>query len=96
MKRPYFIIIFIATHIFFIIFQIDKHSKIIKLSYQKQKGEQKKEQLTQKIQDLTQQLYELQKRSSIKKFARDELDMKKIKLSQIKGLSISNEEKTTP
>ena len=88
MKRPYlFISVFIAAHIFFIFFQIHKHSKVIKLSYQKQKSEQRKELLTQKLQDLKQQLYELQKRPTIKQFAQEKLKMRKIKLSQINKLS---------
>jgi len=88
MKRPYFIVIFIVAHIFFIFFQIHKHSKVIKLSYKKQKSEQKKELLVQTIQDLKQQLYEMQKRSSIKKFAQEQLKMRKIKLSQINKIKI--------
>ncbi len=87
MKRSYFIVTFIATHIFFIFFQIHKHSKIIRFSYQKQKNEQKKELLIQKIQELTQNLYELKKRSSIKKYAQKKLKMRKIKLSQIKKIT---------
>ena len=86
MKRPYFITIFVTTHIFFIFFQIHKHSKIIRLSYQKQKSEQKREQLVQRVQELTQQLYALKEQSSIKQFAQEMLGMKKIKLSQIKKI----------
>lgn len=87
MRRSYFVFTFIATHIFFIFFQIHKHSKIIRLSYQKQKHEQKRERFTQRIQELTQQLYEMKKRSSIKAFAHSKLGMKKIRLSQIKKLN---------
>jgi len=86
MKRSYFIVVFISTHVFFIFFQIHKHSKIVKLSYQKQKNEQRKERLAQKIQELTQKLYAQKERSAIKKFAQEKLKMKKMKLSQIKKL----------
>ena len=88
MKKSYFIIIFISTHIFFIFFQIHKHSRAIKLSYHKQKGEQKKERLSQKIQELTQRLYEKKERSSIKKFAKNTLNMRKIQLNQIKTIHL--------
>jgi len=92
MKRLYFIVTFIATHLFFIFFQIHKHSKVIRLSYQKQNKERKKEQLAQQIQDLTQQLYKMKKRSSIKKFAQKKLGMKKIKLTQITKLVLDEYE----
>ncbi len=93
MKRPYFITIFVATHIFFIFFQIHKHSKIIRLSYQKQKSEQKREQLVQRVQELTQQLHALKEKSSIKKFAQETLGMQKIKLSQVKKIETLNLQK---
>jgi cell division protein FtsL len=86
MKRPYFITIFVCTQVFLVFFQIHKHSKIIRLSYQKQKNEQKREELTHQIQALTQQLYRLKEQSSIKQFAQEQLGMKKIKISQIKKL----------
>jgi len=90
MKRPYFILTFIATHIFFIFFQIRERSEVIKLSYCKQKSEQQKEILTQKIQELTQQLYALQERATIKKYAQETLQMKKLKLSQIQKLDLTD------
>lgn len=95
MKRSYFISIFVATHVFFIFFQIHKHSKIIRLSYQKQKSEQKQEQLTQTVQELTHQLYALKEKSSIKQFAQDMLGMKKIKLSQVKKLDTNPQKAPT-
>lgn len=86
MKKFYFVSIFIFTHLFFIFFQIHKHSTVIRLSYCKQKSEQQKEVLTQKIQELTQQLYALKERSAIKKYAQEHLKMRKVKLSQVKKL----------
>jgi len=91
MRRPYFIISFIATHIFFIFFQIHKHSKIIKFSYQKQKYEQKKEQLQEQLQELTQTLCNLKKQATVKQFAQETLNMKKIKLSQVKSVHIEQQ-----
>jgi len=92
MKKFYFVSIFIFTHIFFIFFQIHKHSKVIRLSYCKQKSEQQKEQLTQQVQDLTQQLYRLKERSAIKKYAQQEMGMRKVRLAQVKKLSQMGQE----
>jgi len=89
MKKFYFVPAFIATHIFFIFFQIHKHSKVIHLSYNKQKGEQQKEQLTQQIQQLTQKLYGLKERSAIKKYAQQKMGMRKVRLSQVKKLDLN-------
>jgi len=86
MKKPTFIILFIGTNIFFIFVQVYKQSQVIKLSYQKQKNEAEKEALSQKKDDLTQQLYALKNRTSIKKYAQNKLNMRKINLKQIKKL----------
>ena len=88
MKKFYFVSAFITTHLFFIFFQIHKHSKVIRLSYCKQKYEQQKEIMTQKIQELTKNLYALKERSEIKKYAQETLKMKKMKLSQVKKLNL--------
>jgi len=89
MKRGTFITLFVATHVFFIFFQINKHNKIIKLTYQKQKYENEKKVLSQTIQEFSQQLYQEKKRSSIKQFAKDVLKMGKVKLKQIKKLVVN-------
>jgi len=86
MKRSTFIALFVTTHIFFILFQINKHNQIIKLTYQKQKYENQKKELLQKKQELSQQWYQMRKRSEIKKFAKNSLKMGKVKLKQIKKL----------
>ena len=91
MRRAYFVSVFIAAHIFFIFFQIHKHSKIIQFSYQKQKNEQKKELLAQKLQDLKQQFYKCKEYSSVKTFAQKKLNMKKVRLSQVQKLSLENQ-----
>jgi len=83
MKKITFISLFIATHVFFIFFMIHKHMQIIRLSFQKQKYENKKKELIQKKQSLSQQWYHLLKRSTIKKFAQSNLKMSKLRLNQI-------------
>lgn len=95
MKRPYFITIFLGTQVFLVFFQIHKHSKMIRLSYQKQKSEQRKEQLVQQVQSLTQQLYVLKEQSSVKQFAQEHLGMKKIKISQVKKLDTTTPQLTS-
>jgi len=91
MRKSTFIGLFIITHLFFIFFQIHKHNQIIKLSYQKQKYENKKKELLQKKEHLSQKWYQMQKRSTIKKFAKKNLKMSKVKLKQIKKLATINE-----
>lgn len=88
MKRITFIVLFVATHIFFIFFQINKHNKKIQKTYLKQKYEIEKKELTQQIQELSQQLYQIKKRSSIKQFAEDTLKMGRVNLKQIKKLVV--------
>jgi len=87
MKKATFIALFIATHIFFIFFQINKHNQIITLSYQKQKYEKEKKELLQQEQTLSQKLCEIKKRSHITKYAKKTLKMSKVKLKQIKKIT---------
>ena len=86
MKRLTFITIFVVTHVGFIFFQIHKHTKIIQLSYEKQKLEKHRSQLIAKKQELTQELYSLKSRTAIARFAKKRLKMSKVKLKQIKKL----------
>ena len=53
MKRKTFIGLFIAVHILFIAFQIDKQSRLVKLTYQKQRHESEKQKLLARKQELT-------------------------------------------
>ena len=53
MKKATFITLFVATHVFFIFFQINKHNQIIKLTYQNQKYENEKKELVQQNQELS-------------------------------------------
>ena len=86
MLKKNFIACFIALHILFIFLQIHKQSYLVELSYKKQKNEKIKQELVEKKNNLTQQWYMVQNRASIKKYAQEELGMKKIALHQIKQL----------
>jgi len=88
MKRSIFISLFVVTHVLFIFFQIHKHNRVIKLSYQKQKLENEKKMLAQKKEELSQQWCNLIKHSTIKEFAKENLKMGKVKLNQVKKLTI--------
>ncbi|MFC1842027.1 hypothetical protein ACFLYU_00005 [Candidatus Dependentiae bacterium] len=89
MKRITFIGLFVVTHLFFIFFQINKHNQIITLSYAKQTYENEIKELTEKKQELSQNWYHLRKRSTIKQFAKDTLNMSKVKLKQVKKIELA-------
>ncbi len=61
--------------------------RYIRLSFEKQKKERLVAQLKKDKQEATNQLYALQNKSQIKEFAQDTLNMRPIKLSQIKRVS---------
>jgi hypothetical protein len=86
MKRKTFIGLFITTHILFIAFQIDKQSRLIKLSYEKQRHETEKQKLLALKQDLTIELYNMKQPGTIKKFAHNELNMQPLNIKKIKRM----------
>ncbi|MDP3889033.1 MAG: cell division protein FtsL [bacterium] len=86
MKKNSFIALFIATHIVFIVLQIHKHTLLIKESFRKQKKEKTKTTLEQQEQNLVHELYALRNQNNIKKFAEQKLNMKPVRLNQIKTL----------
>jgi hypothetical protein len=86
MKRATFIGLFISVHLVFVIAQIHKHSQIVKLSYQKQNFEKRRNDLVEKQHSLTHQLYAQKNLGAIKEFAIKNLHMAPVKLSQIKRL----------
>jgi len=88
-KRNLLLYTFIIINLLFIFLQIHKQSILVKLYYEKQRLEKEKEQLNQKKNNLTQQLYELKNPKNITQYAIDNLDMKKIKLNQIKKIEIN-------
>jgi hypothetical protein len=86
MKKTFFIILFIVTHIGFFFLQIQKQMESIKASFDKQKNERTLVQLKQKLQTLTNELQSLQNKQEIKEFAEKKLNLKPINLTQIHRL----------
>ena len=81
--------VFIITQIVIAVLIIYKQSIKIELSYKKQQLERKKSELIKKKENLLQQMYELKNPKKIKEFAKKR-KMKKIRLSQIKTVTLSN------
>jgi len=86
MKKLTFIVLFCGVNIFLIFLQIDKKGKNTALSYEIQRKERELQELIQQKEHLTNKLHVLKNPSTIKEFAAEQLNMKKIKLSQIKLL----------
>lgn len=86
MKKKTFITLFIAFHVFFIAIKIDKQSRFIKLSYEKQHLEATKQELQKKNQKLVNALYTLKKPSSVKRFAQERLAMEPLNLKRVKRI----------
>jgi len=86
MKKTTFISIFITAHVLFIILQIHKHSKFVKLSYVQQQHKKVYDRLVQKKEKIKQHLYAQQDRTAVKKLAYEKLDMRQIRMGQIKSL----------
>lgn len=92
MKRSFFLTIFIISHIIFIFAQINNYSKIIKITYEKQKNDEAKNLLIKKKRELTHQLSVLQNHTTIKNHA-IQLGMQPISLQQIEKLPKDNNDK---
>jgi len=86
MKKTTFITIFITAHVLFIILQIHKHSKFVKLSYVQQQHKKVHDRLVQKKEMIKQHLYTQQNRTAVKKLAYEKLGMRQIRMGQIKRL----------
>jgi len=89
MKQSRFLTIFITTHVLFILLQIHKHTQIVRHSYQKQEFEQQLTLLSEKKEQLTHILCGLKSHEAIHKYAQHELQMKPIKINQIKKIALS-------
>ena len=87
MHKRTFISLFIIIHLGFIFLQIHKQSYLVELTYQKQKNEKIKQELIDQKNSLTQNWHLMQNRATIKKYAHENLSMKKIAFNQIKNLS---------
>ncbi len=90
MKRNVFALLFVGTHIIFIVLQIHRHTLYIKYSYQKQKNEKIYENLLKEQEMLTYELHTLHNNETIKKYAQNELGMMPTNLKHIKKVAHEN------
>lgn len=88
MKKKLSFLAFILVQLFFVFFYIYNSSYGIKLSYQKQKKEKEINKLNLKKQKLKQDLICLKDKSYIKKYAKENLKLESINLSQVKRLEL--------
>lgn len=86
MKRGFFIAAFIVLHVLFVALKIDKQSKTMQLSYEKQRLEKEHSQLITQKKQLTQQLYSFQNLVTVKKMAQQQ-DLEPLKLSTVKRIT---------
>lgn len=86
MKKKTFIVLFLTVHVLFIALQIDKQSKMVKLSYTKQKAEQTHSTLSKRKQELINRLYTLRNKQEIKNYAQAHLNMKPLKIKQVQRI----------
>lgn len=70
-----------------VLLHIHKHSKIIELSFTKQKIETQKQALFKQKQELTHQIQALHNLRDVKQFALNELALKPAKISQVKKIN---------
>jgi hypothetical protein len=89
MKQATFFKIAIATNICFLFLIVQKSSKSIQLSYDRQKILNEKEALTHRQTELTHQLYASKSLSKIKQFALNNLGMKPCTIKQVKPLELA-------
>lgn len=84
MKRSTFIALFLTAHLGFVFLHIHKHTKFVKLTFAKQKNERLLASLETKKQNLLQELHTVKNHAKIKEFAKENLKMSPVRLSQIK------------
>lgn len=70
-----------------VLLHIHKHSKIIELSFTKQKIETQRQALFKQKQELTHQIQALHNLRDVKQFALNELALKPAKISQVKKIN---------
>jgi len=88
MKQATFFKIVLATNICFLFLIVQKSSKSIQLSYDRQKILNEKEELTHRQTELTHQLYANKSLTKVKQFANHELGMKPCTIKQVKHLAL--------
>lgn len=89
MNQSPFILVAISVNLFIVFFLVYKNSKIVELTFQKQHYEKTKALLLKERDRLQQQICIACNKSTIKQFAKNELNMKKINNKQVKSLSKS-------
>lgn len=90
MKRNIFALLFVGTHIIFIVLQIHRHSLYIQYSYQKQKNEKMYENLLKEQEMLAYELHTLHNSEAIKQYAQNQLGMMPANLQHIKRVLHEN------
>lgn len=83
MKRKNFFSLLFLLCVSFVFIKIYQHNLLIKLSYEKQRQERKKEKLQHKKNHMLAKLYSLRDFKRVKKIAQAKLGLKELKLSQI-------------
>ena len=87
MKRSSFIAVFALSNLAMVLLHIHKHSKIIELSFTKQKIETQRLALLKQKQELTHQIQALHNLRDVQQFALKELSLKPAKITQVKKIS---------
>jgi cell division protein FtsL len=83
LNRRTFIAFFVGIHLCFIVLLIHKQSLYIGLTFEKQRLEKQKQDLSDQKDRLSQELLALNNKSDIKKYATDQLNMKQLTLSNL-------------
>ena len=86
MKRSTSVAFFICINLVLVVAHIHKQSRFIRLSYIKQKSELEKDKLSKELQSLTLQAQTLHDRAQVRHFATNTLQLKPVKISQIKKI----------
>lgn len=87
MKRSTFVAIFALSNLCMVLLHIHKHSKIIELSFTKQKIEAQRQALFKQKQELTHQIQALHNLRDVQQFALNQLALKPAKISQVKKIN---------
>lgn len=81
------LVLFVSVNLFFVVALIYKNSLVVDMTYEKQRKEKEFAAITSSKRALEQRLYALHSKKEIKKFAQKELNMRPLKLKDIKTLA---------
>ena len=87
MSKTRFFTFLFMINLLFVFVKIYQHNLFIKLSYEKQRIENKKNNLRKKKNELLVQFFRLKDQAEVKKVAQEKWGMKPLKLSQITTLT---------